>query len=189
MADSNHPTLRAREFMIAENNFARVCPQCKELTTVCTFLLPPGHEKLNTDGGELHGQWERIDDEEARVCAIKYVSSKALEAMRCWTKDFRLVPFARDYYWLNLCEHCGAALCDLDDHEVGGAFFPTTEKEALEIKLYYYPEPVELDAEYIQGNPFADFMDRMDIRKYSLNRRSYAQALLNEDIEDFEPMN
>lgn len=143
---SDIPTIRSKGFYIAENVDCRRCWKCKEGTTVCAILLPAGHERLNIDGGKIHGQWEKVDYDTC-LAMVTYLNQNAVRAMGELNPDYK-IAFHHGYYWLNHCEECGVLLADWYDHdEPGGAFWPTTASEANRINLIFHNEEFEGNAE------------------------------------------
>jgi len=148
------PTVRAKEFIIVEVFDHRVCWKCKEATSVFAFFLPRGHERLNEDGGERHGQWERIDDDEI-LWAVTYLNENAVRAIHEIAKEDYRLDFHHGYYWLNHCEECGARLADWYDHnEPDGAFTMGLEKARHGISLYLVEQPFEAGANARHGDPY-----------------------------------
>jgi hypothetical protein len=61
----------------------------------------PTIERLNSDGGELHGQWETIP-EEPILSRVSYVGDNVISAIRPWTDDdYRLDSEEDGRFWPN----------------------------------------------------------------------------------------
>jgi hypothetical protein len=111
---SSDPTVRGKEFIIVEVFDYRLCPKCKDVTSVFAFFLPPGHERINDDG-----EWE-VFNEDVLLSAITYLNDNAIRAMREVARnDYRpdVNRIGEGPYWLNHCESCGAVLDDWDEHK------------------------------------------------------------------------
>lgn len=146
------PTVRANQIIVVEVSDYRQCPKCKKATSVFAFLLPPGHERINDDGGGLHGQWEQIDYDEM-VSGVTYLNEYAVRAIReVAGGHYRLDcdEFREGYYWLNHCAHCGALLADWYDHdEPDGAFACRLDEIRNRISLYLFEQPFEADSDCV----------------------------------------
>ncbi len=112
--------MNIRSSVYAIANTCAVCSQCGAWTHVVAIVVPPEHEVL------VETAWERS----ALSAALFYVEdlSESVQAtVRELAPWYRLAPSeARAApYWINHCEHCGAAQDDHDLHcEPGGAFMP-----------------------------------------------------------------
>jgi hypothetical protein len=149
------PTVRSDKFMIVEVDDHRICWKCKEVTLVCAFYLPPGYERLNTNGGELHGHWEQVDGA-VIIAGVTYINKNAIKAMQEIAKENYRLDYHHGFYWLNHCDDCGALLSDWYDHnEPEGAFSLDLEKARSKLSLYEFKQPFEAGAdEYSFAAPY-----------------------------------
>lgn len=80
----------------------------------------------------------------ATLFYVRHLPQAVHRRIAALTSSFRLAesPATGDAYWMNHCEHCGAAQEDHDLHcEPGGAFMPTSAQAAAGIQLLQILEP------------------------------------------------
>ncbi|PHM64158.1 DNA primase [Xenorhabdus stockiae] len=117
------------------------CSGCHEHTTVTAFLLPAGHKMLEVSH----------EDKFDTQCAPLKQNSPAFpfylvdiptivrNVLSGFHHTLRKTVSSRlnRSHWINHCEHCGAQQDDTNLFaEIGGAFFPTTKKQAAAIQLH-----------------------------------------------------
>ena len=111
--------IRSPVYAIASTS--AVCAPCGAWTHVVAIIVPAGHEVL------VDTAWDR-SSLAAALFYIEDLSESVQATVRELTSWYRLAPSeARGApYWMNHCEHCGAAQDDHDLHcEPGGAFMPS----------------------------------------------------------------
>ncbi|MBC8946546.1 DUF5710 domain-containing protein [Xenorhabdus indica] len=128
-----------------------LCPQCHEHTTVTAFMLPSGHKMLETDDDDEEDDDENnaeVDYSEQDSPAFPFYVADIPTTVRNVLSGFHhtlrktVGRRIRRTHWINHCEHCGAQQDDADMFaEVGGAFFPSSRKEAAAIQLHRIDEP------------------------------------------------
>ena len=144
-ADAN---VRSQTYYVARTN--ALCWHCGWSTGVLALAMPRNHETLeadtqgDADGGESASDaWQR-----AAVNAILFYVARLPDDVR--RRLNRISPFFRlahsaatvNRYWANHCEHCGSLLGDHELHcEPGGAFMPSSEAAAADIRLLEIEEP------------------------------------------------
>ncbi|MDN3224173.1 DUF5710 domain-containing protein [Pseudomonas nunensis] len=159
--------LRSPYYFIVES--ASDCWRCSRITDVYSFMLP-----------ELHKQFEYAQDEEEEfaldnhmgywvchgyrgtVASVNGLSLSVIKQLRLHTENYKPAysKAARNTYYMNHCEHCGAKLGDFYMHsEPGGAFFPTSPEQAEAMILHQVNE--QFDANGGVGCATDDFMDCM----------------------------
>lgn len=134
--------IRSSCYFIAQST--KLCWKCGEHTSVFGFILPSGHEALESDE-EDDGRdvWYRYNE----PTAVHYVTDllPAVAArIRAFSQDYR-VDFSKttqSSYWMNHCEHCGMKQGDFEMYcEPQGAFFPMDRRTASQIVLHEFVEP------------------------------------------------
>jgi hypothetical protein len=141
----DRPTVRGDGFIIVENFDHRICWKCKEVTSVFAFLLPTGHEVLNTDGGERDGQWERVGYAQF-LSGVTYINENAMRAIRGVAGEDYKLDFHHGFFWLNHCEECGALLADWFDHDEPNGAFTDAYGNENGISIYKFDEAFEAGA-------------------------------------------
>jgi len=165
LVDAN---VRSQTYYIARTSVR--CRRCGFPTRLLALALPHNHETLDGDapadagcGDSAPEAWQR-----AAVNAILfYVERLSLDVQDRVNRilpTFRLARGAAtsNSYWANHCEHCGTLL---DDHELhcepDGAFMPSSEAAAANIRLQQIQEPFEaVAAGYAFEPEFFGFMRR-----------------------------
>jgi hypothetical protein len=116
------PPVNIRSPVYAIASTSAVCSHCGAWTHVVAIVVPPGHEVL------IDTAWEH-SNLAAALFYVEDLSESVQATVRELTPWYRLAPSeARAApYWMNHCEHCGAAQDDHDLHcEPGGAFMPAS---------------------------------------------------------------
>ncbi|WP_237385429.1 DUF5710 domain-containing protein [Xenorhabdus sp. Sc-CR9] len=116
------------------------CPHCQAHTTVTAFMLPTGHKMLE----EIDDDDYTEQDNPAFVFYIADIPTAVRNVLSGFPHTLRKVvgQRIRREHWINHCEHCDAPLDDADLFaEVGGAFFPSSGKDAAAIQLHRINEP------------------------------------------------
>ncbi|MBA0215769.1 DUF5710 domain-containing protein [Pectobacterium brasiliense] len=157
-------------YFIGENE--RLCWKCGELISLFAFCLPRGHKYLTIDyldpddeAIEDSSEWSYYDNSLFRgesdgtcyswstspcfsgVANITEVTPRALGYIRHFTTNWRPgnSKMAGYSYYANHCPHCSRLQGDfMIFSEPGGAFLPSSQKEASKIKLHKIDEPVFL---------------------------------------------
>lgn len=145
--------IRASSYFIAET--AKPCWKCGKLTKVFGFVIPAGHEVLEevelddcgsrglNSAESIELQWV-ICNEPVIIHFIEYLPQMVIKRVQQLTRHYSVdhSKQADGSYWMNHCEHCGMKQGDFNMYqEPGGAFFPTTREEAVEIILHQIDEP------------------------------------------------
>jgi hypothetical protein len=113
------------------------CPHCDGVTALCAVLVPPGHQVLVPDDEPDGDAWEAAE-EPALLADIVYVPESAAVHLNAVAPDYRLAYWERSesFCWMNHCEHCGAAIEDIEvSAELGSPFMPADEEQAEGITL------------------------------------------------------
>lgn len=144
------------------------CWKCAIWTRVYAFMLPEEHEEFEQvdDDEEFTlesnlGEWIRRDHRGTVGSVHSLSPSVAAEVCR-HTANLKQAysKTAGHRYIMNHCEHCGAKLGDFYMHsEPGGAFFPTSPKQASKMLLIKINE--RFDANCGVGFATDDFFDCM----------------------------
>ncbi|WP_348988942.1 DUF5710 domain-containing protein [Xenorhabdus sp. SGI240] len=129
------------------------CPHCQEHTTVTAFMLPAGHKMLEADDDDDEDEDDdetntEVDYSEQDSPAFLFYVADIPTTVRNVLSGFHHTlrktggRRIRRTHWINHCEHCGTQQDDADMFaEVGGAFFPSSRKEAAAIQLHRIDEP------------------------------------------------
>lgn len=138
--------LRAPFYRLARSNWP--CRRCFAAATVFAIALPDAHETLEsgldaaTDGDPPADCWQRAGFD-AWIFYVGYLPESVRQQLHVIAPGYRYA-YSRTTdcrYWINHCEHCGAAQGDYHLHcEIGGAFLPITAETAAEIELLTIPE-------------------------------------------------
>jgi Domain of unknown function (DUF5710) len=135
------PNVRGQSYFIAAS--ARGCWRCKAVSRVHGFMLPAGHETL--DGCEQYDAscWEPAE-EPTLLCYLDWLAPQVAARIKVVTPHYRVAysKITRSFYWMNLCEHCGAQLGDHETYcEPGHGFLAFTLEQARRISLAQVDEP------------------------------------------------
>ncbi len=129
-------------------NAGAVCTACGRLTHVVAVALPEVHELSSNDADSLSERAWATDWHSPAIRAtlfyVRHLPQSVQRRIAALTSSFRLAesPATGDAYWMNHCEHCGAAQEDHDLHcEPGGAFMPMSPQVAAGIQLLQILEP------------------------------------------------
>lgn len=153
--DSN---VRSPDYYVARTSVR--CWYCGLPTWLLALALPHGHETLEADAapdgtardGSASDETPGVHDAEAWqraggsafVFYVQQLPQAVQDRLTQLSRFFRL-SFSEatlNSYWANHCEHCGTLLGDHELHcEPDGAFMPSSEAEAANIRLLHIAEP------------------------------------------------
>lgn len=143
--------IRCDKYFVAQT--ATKCWRCGDATRVMGIVLPSGHETLESDDNGS-AWWIR----QFEPCFVFYITELAAPVA---THVSRISPNYRvDFskttsssYLMNHCEHCNMKQGDFAMYcEPGGAFFPTSQESARDIRLHIVEEPFGCHGEASYGD-------------------------------------
>lgn len=135
------PNVRGPSYWIAAST--RTCWRCRATSRVHGFILPAGHETLDESEETGADRWEP-GEEPTLLCYLDWLAPEVVSRITTLTPHYRATysKVTRSFYWMNLCEHCGAQLGDHETYcEPGQGFLAFTLEEARRISLARVDEP------------------------------------------------
>jgi hypothetical protein len=140
------------------------CWKCQQETPVYGFVLPTGHENLESPEDEtLPDFWLRSDEPGIPMYVtdlLPSVAARIATFSRHYRTDFS--SLAESSYLMNHCAHCGIKQGDFRLHCTPPiAFFPMDERAASKIELHAFHEPFGCSGGVSYGNPFIGYMRRV----------------------------
>ncbi|MYN29554.1 DUF5710 domain-containing protein [Duganella levis] len=133
--------IRSDSYFLAQT--VAMCWKCHELTSLFSFILPPGHETLEINEDSDDGDYWFRHSDPATVSYVTDLPPHVVTQLKAVAPYYRL-DFSKttgSSYWMNHCEQCGMKQGDFEMHcEPGGAFFPMDQHAADRIVLYSYRE-------------------------------------------------
>ncbi len=135
------PNVRGRSYFIARST--RQCWRCEATSRVHGFMLPAGHETLDGCEESEAAGWE-CAEEPTLLCYVDWLAPKVTARITALTPHYRVAysKIVRSFFWMNLCEHCGAQLGDHETYcEPGHGFLAFTLEDARRISLARIDEP------------------------------------------------
>ena len=149
----------ARSYCIAES--LERCWKCVATSVVLAACLPDGHQQLADDEFEPGRRFWLAD--ECFVSHVKWLPSAVAARFMAMSRNYRL-DFSQTIgcaYWMNHCESCGAKLGDFSMfRELGSAFHPSSEDQALSMRLTPIAEPYEARGSVLVGDFWCASMPR-----------------------------
>jgi hypothetical protein len=141
--------VRSQTYYVARTTVP--CWHCGLSTQLLALAMPQNHETLHMDtrGGADDrpdvDTWQRANLH-AFLFYVEYLPDGVQGRLSHISQFFRLAYSAAtlNSYWANHCEYCGTLLPDHELHcEPDGAFMPSTEVAAANIRLLQIHEPFE----------------------------------------------
>jgi hypothetical protein len=133
----NEPNVRGSSYFIAAST--RRCWRCQATSRVHGFILPAGHETLDGCAESEAGGWEP-GEEPTLLCYLDWLAPQVVARITALAPHYRVAysRTTRSFYWMNLCEQCGAQLGDHETYcEPGQGFLAFTLEEARRVGLVY----------------------------------------------------
>ena len=135
------PNVRAPSYFIATS--ARSCWRCERTSPVHAFILPSGHETLDSWGPGSDCAWEP-GDEPTLLCYLDWLAPAVVARITTLTRHYR-VAYSHEtdsFSWTNRCVFCDAPF---GDHETccepGQGFLAFTLEDARRVTLAHVDEP------------------------------------------------
>jgi len=153
--------VRSKSYCIAEA--PAPCWKCQQTTPVYGFVLPAGHETLESaEEDDLPDFWRRSEDPGMTMYVTALLPSVAAR-VATFTRHYRDASSAsaESSYLINHCKHCGMKQGDFRLHcKPPIAFFPMDARAASMIVLHAFYEPFGCSGGVSYGHPFIDDMRR-----------------------------
>lgn len=135
------PNVRAPSYMLAASTHS--CWRCNRASRIHGFVLPAGHETLDSWDDSDTDSWE-LAEEPTLLCYLEWLAPAVGARITSFAPHYRLA-FGADsgsLYWTNHCEFCGAPFGDHETYcEPGQGFLAFTLEEARRITLSRVEEP------------------------------------------------
>jgi len=135
------PNVRAPSYMVAAST--RSCWRCSGTSRVHGFVLPAGHETLESWDDCDKDVWE-LAEEPTLLCCLEWLAPAVATVITSFAPHYRLA-FGTDsgsLYWTNHCEFCDAPFGDHETYcEPGQGFLAFTLEDARRITLAHVGEP------------------------------------------------
>jgi hypothetical protein len=135
------PNVRSATYFIASST--RRCWRCGATGPVHGFILPPGHETLDSFDDAGPEIWEP-SEEPTLLCYLEWLAPEIAARITGLTERYR-ITYSQDtgsFYWMNRCAHCDAAFGDHETYcEPGQGFLAFTLEDARRITLHHVEEP------------------------------------------------
>jgi hypothetical protein len=134
--------VRSQTYYVARTSVR--CPHCGYSTRLLALAMPRDHETVHANAHDESVQdvWQRADAN-ALLFYVEGLPRAVQKRLQQLSRFFHLAydPGAMNSYWANHCEHCGNLLGDYELHcEPEGAFLPTSEDAAKDIRLLLFQE-------------------------------------------------
>lgn len=145
MGDSGEeggPNLRSGRYIIVESKLA--CERCNKVTAVFAIALPAGYESLVAGEGDDSDSWE-ASPISAVLSYVEYLPETVASRISALTSRFKRPDGdTGKTFWMNHCEHCGAAIEEEELHgDLDGPFGPLPPLGLEAIQLHPVREAFE----------------------------------------------
>jgi hypothetical protein len=135
------PNVRSETYFIASST--RGCWRCGATSPVHGFILPPGHETLDSCDDAEPDTWEP-GEEPTLLCYLEWLAPEIVARITAVTPHYR-IAYSQEtgsFYWMNRCAHCDAPFGDHETYcEPGQGFLAFTLEDARRVTLHHVEEP------------------------------------------------